>query len=72
MEAKPITEEMRAVCNRLSADITALHRLSGGLPEGPARGEIFKALFELTRQVEVVKKQVKRVESAGETAGPAL
>ncbi len=66
MERVPATDEILATCNRISADVTSLHRAAGTLPDGPARGEILKALFELTRQVEVVKKQVRRVASAGE------
>jgi hypothetical protein len=38
------------------------------LGDPAAQGEILKALFELTKQVEVVKKQLMRVEKRDENA----
>lgn len=60
-------EEIRGHCNRIATEVTQLHRLVARLPEGPERGEVLKALFELTRQVEVVKKQVRKLEG-GDTS----
>lgn len=67
MEPIPASEEVRAICNRIATEITALHRAAARLREGPERAEILKALFELTRQVEVVKKQMKKLESGEAT-----
>jgi len=53
---------MRATCNELSAGITSLHRQVPKLGSPAAQTEIIKALFELTKQVEVVKKHLIRLE----------
>ena len=48
---------MRATCNELGNAVTRLHPLVPKL-----KAEILKALFELTKQVEVVKKHLIRLE----------
>ncbi len=53
---------MRGVCNQLSTGITSLHAQVPKLGSPPAQAEIIKALFELTKQVEVVKKHLLRLE----------
>ncbi len=63
MESISIPEEIRVLCNRIAGEVTALHRVSSRLAEGPERAEVLKALFELTRSVEVVKKQARKLES---------
>ena len=63
MEPLSIPEEIRILCNRIAGEVTALHRVSSRLPEGAERAEVLKALFELTRSVEVVKKQARKLES---------
>ena len=39
-----------------------MHPLAPGLADQPAQDEIMKALFGLTREVEVVKKQLLKLE----------
>lgn len=63
MDSAPIPEEIRVHCNRIAAEITGLHRVASRLPDGPERAEILKALFEMTRGVETVKKQARKLES---------
>lgn len=67
METPTLPEEIRAACNRIAGEVTALHRAAARLPDGPARAEVLKALFELTRHVEIIKKQVKGLESGDAT-----
>lgn len=57
-----LPEEIRGHCNRIASEVTLLHRAAARLPDGAERGEVLKALFELTRHVEVVKKQVRKLE----------
>ena len=57
-----VIEEMRARANQISRLVTELHPLTPKLGKPEAQSEILKALFELTKQVEVVKKQLLRVE----------
>ena len=54
--------ELRARSNDISRVITAMHPVVKQLGNPVVQGEILKALFELTKQVEVVKKQLLRLE----------
>ena len=54
--------ELRARSNDIARLITSMHPTLRQLGNPTAQGEIVKALFELTKQVEVVKKQLLRLE----------
>jgi len=62
MERAAAIEQIRNECNQLAATVTRLHPLLPALQDAATQGEIFKALFELTKQVETVKKQIMRLE----------
>jgi hypothetical protein len=62
------TAELRTRCNDIARSITAMHPLVPRLGDPPAQGEILRALFELTKQVEVVKKHLLRVEKRDDSA----
>ncbi len=54
--------DMRTTCNEISNGITRLHPCVPALADPPTQTGIIKALFELTKQVEVVKKHLIRLE----------
>ena len=62
MERTEAIGKMRAIRNELGNAVTRLHPLVPRLNAPPAQSEILKALFELTKQVEVVKKHLIRLE----------
>ena len=62
MERLQAIQEMRAECNQLAASITRLHPLTPSLQDTATQNEVLKALFELTKNVETVKKQLMRLE----------
>ena len=68
MDRSTAIAEIRAACNQLAAGITALHPLLPALGDEPTKAEIIKALFELTKNVETVKKQVMRLERRDDSA----
>jgi hypothetical protein len=68
MDRATAIEEIRKACNGLSSAITGLHPLIPGLDDKPTQDEIFKALFELTKNVETVKKQLLRLQKRDESA----
>ncbi len=68
MDRPTAIQEIRAACQQIAAGVTAIHPLLPPLADEPTKGEIIKALFELTKQVEVVKKQVMRLEKRDESA----
>lgn len=59
--------EMRARADQISRLVTELHPLNGKLANAEAKSEIIKALFELTKQVEVVKKQLLKIEKGDDS-----
>lgn len=62
MDRPTAIQQIRATCNQLSTGVTSLHPLLPALGDEATKAEIIKALFELTKQIEVVKKQVMRLE----------
>jgi hypothetical protein len=68
MDRPTATSQIRTICNDLSAGITRLHPLLPALDDEPTKGEIIKALFELTKNVEVVKKQLMKLERRDESS----
>jgi hypothetical protein len=67
MDRTTAIQQIRTACNQLSAGVTSIHPLVGGLADQPTQDEIFKALFELTKNVETVKKQLLRLEKRDES-----
>jgi len=68
MDRAAAISQIRAACNELASGITAMHPLLSALDDEPTKAEIIKALFELTRNVETVKKQVMRLEKRDDSA----
>lgn len=68
MDRPTAIAEIRTTCTQIAACVTSIHPLLPALADEPAKAEIIKALFELTRNVEVVKKQVMRLEKRDDSA----
>lgn len=62
MERNAAIQRIREQVNQIAANVTAIHPLVPGLADPPTQGELFKALYELTKNVEVVKKQLLKLE----------
>ena len=54
--------ELRTRSEEIGRLVTAMHPVVPKLGDAAAQGEIYKALFELTKQVEVVKKHLLKLE----------
>jgi hypothetical protein len=67
MESSPAIAEVRAKVNQMAALITSLHPLVPKLNDPPTQTELFKALFELTKQLEVIKKHLLKLEKRDES-----
>jgi len=68
MERAEATQQIREHCNNASAAVTKIHPLLNALGDDATKGEIVKALFEITKNVEVVKKQIMRLEKRDDNA----
>lgn len=55
-------EQIRITGNQIANLITRIHPLVSKLADPPTQNEILRALFELTKQVEVVKKHLLKLE----------
>ena len=62
MDRAAATQQIKEHCNTASLAVMKLHPLLNALGDDATKGEIVKALFEITKNVEVVKKQVMRLE----------
>jgi hypothetical protein len=67
MERPEAITAVRERTNQIAASITAIHPLVPKLVDPPTQTELLKALFELTKQVEVVKKHLLKLEKRDET-----
>lgn len=62
MDRATASQQIREHCNAASAAVTKIHPLLNALGDDPTKAEIVRALFEITKNVEVVKKQIMRLE----------
>jgi len=67
MDRTAAITQIRAACQQIASGVTSIHPLLPALEDEPTKAEIVKALFELTKNVEVVKKQVMRLEKRDES-----
>jgi hypothetical protein len=68
MDRATASTQIREHCNSASAAVTKIHPLLNALGDDATKGEIVKALFEITKNVEVVKKQVMKLEKRDDSA----
>lgn len=60
-------QELRTSAEEIARSVTAMHRLVPQLEDPAAQNDILRALFELTKQVEIVKKQLLVAERRDES-----
>jgi hypothetical protein len=68
MEQNAVIQKIREQVNQIAANVTAIHPLVPGLADPPTQGELLKALYELTKSVEVVKKQLLKLEKRDDSS----
>jgi hypothetical protein len=68
MDRATASQQIREHCNVVSTAIMKVHPLLNALGDDATKGEIVKALFEITRNVEVVKKQVMKLEKRDDSS----
>jgi len=68
MERNEVIAKIREQINQIAANVTAIHPVVPGLADPPTQGELFKALYELTKSVEVVKKQLLKLEKRDDSS----
>jgi len=68
MQRKAVIEKIRQQVNQIATNVTAIHPLIPGLADSPTQGELLKALYELTKNVEVVKKHLLKLEKRDDSS----
>jgi hypothetical protein len=68
MERNLVIQEIREQANQIAAQVTAMHPLVPKLDDPPTQSALLRALFELTNQVEVVKKNLLKLEKRDDSA----
>ena len=68
MDRPAAIKQIRAACQQIATGVTSIHPLLPALADEPTKAEIVKALFELTKNVEIVKKQVMRLEKRDDSS----
>ena len=68
MEQNAAILRIRELANQIAVNVTAIHPLVPGLSDPPTQGELLKALYELTKNVEVVKKHLLKLEKRDDSA----
>jgi glycerol kinase len=67
MNHQETIRQIRDLAHEIGTCVTRMHPLTGQLNDPPTRAEMLKALFELTKQVEVVKKHLLKLEKRDES-----
>lgn len=68
MERNAAIQKIREQANQIAANVTTIHPLVPALADPPTQGELLKALYELTKSVEVVKKQLLKLEKRDDSS----
>jgi hypothetical protein len=63
MQSDEAIRTIRTSCNAISAELTRLHPAVGNLGQKEIQDEMVKAIFQLTKDLETVKKLLKRIEN---------
>ncbi len=68
MDRPAAIADIRTACQGIASGVTSIHPLLPSLGDDATKADIVKALFELTKNVEVIKKQVMRLEKRDDSA----
>lgn len=67
MDRPNAISQIRQSCTAVAQEFFRIHPAVAGLEDKAAQDEIYRSLFELTKQVEVIKKQLARLEARDAT-----
>jgi hypothetical protein len=67
MDREQGSQELRRCANEIAQLVTSMHAHVPKLGHPTAQGEVIRALFELTKQVEVIKKQLLKLQKGDDS-----
>ena len=62
MDRQTGINQIRKACNNISVELMSIHPAVPSLAEKETQDEIYKSLFQLTKEVETVKKRIAKLE----------
>ena len=68
MDRGTAIREIRRTIDEMASRVTLIHQLVPKLEDAPTQSELLKALYEMTKQVEVVKKHLLKLEHRDDSA----
>ena len=68
MDKAAANKQIRDVCNNVARELMRIHPAVPALADKEAQDEIFKTLFELTKQLEIIKKRLAKLEAKDDSA----
>ena len=68
MDKPTAIRQIREVCNNVARELMRLHPAVPALADKEAQDEIYKTIFELTKNVEIIKKRLARLEAKDDSA----
>jgi hypothetical protein len=66
MDRPTASAQIREACRNIGTELMRIHPAVPGLGNQEIQNEFYRVLFEITKQVEVIKKRLNQLE-AGET-----
>jgi len=67
MDKAAAIQQIREVCDNIARQLMRIHPAVPPLADKDTQDQIYKALFELTKQVETIKKRIARLEASDDS-----
>ena len=67
MDNQSAIGQIRDACNKIGVELMRIHPAVPALRDKQSQDELYKILFEITKQVEVIKKRLGKLEAGTET-----
>jgi hypothetical protein len=67
MESLAAVGQIRQACKVIATELMHIHPAVPHLGSKPTQDEIYKVLFEITKQVETIKKLLSKLEKGADT-----
>jgi hypothetical protein len=67
MDRAAAIEQIRSACNNLSKEMMRLNPAVSALGDKEVQDELYKTIYELTKQLEIVKKRIGKFHSGQDT-----
>jgi hypothetical protein len=67
MDREIAVGQIRNACNSISVELMKINPAVGALGDKEAEGEIYRTVFQLTKEVEAIKKRFAKLERSDES-----